>query len=603
MRGLNIFKLVLWIIKKVQTKCIYFYRGRFNLKYYPEEILELLNKSMYSNPNMLAVNPLDLKNISNTKVPIGLNLASEKVPISNSKINFSSSFVDPEDEENLHRWNWLMQIVTSKSCSQGEYLWGIKMQLEWVQNFQHEFHKPISEINTLLRWESYTVGERISNSVLFYTFTNITPPTVIQSALIEQVQFLSNRLEYFGKNTGNHVLNNARSIYLAGTFFNYDPWKKIAASIIKIELPKLVTKDGFLREGSSHYQFLFTRWILEVLYFSKIGNDERFTNYLSPYTNDLLNKCLFFSITNAYQNLDIPLFGDISPDFPPQWLNNLVNIYDLNHTQQNGVDNSWANLINNAELNICENIKYFNKMDYQGSGTYTYLKSGWYRFNYKNKILLMHAEPKGVSNHVGHQHHDAGHFCLYHNGFPVFVDSGRFTYSNSYGISPKAHNTIMVNKLGLVPDKPERYPLEYSNCCDSITSHEMGEVVFKSNGFSRLNRNILWERKLNFSDNRFSIQDTVDGNGEYEVITYFHFNKDIKIKNKSNDVFLVSCHSFEAKLKIDLQTPYSINIHFGGGSPLGWQCVAYGNHVPAYTLEIVRKVELPENTSLTMEWV
>ena len=86
-------------------------------------------------------------------------------------------------------------------------------------------------------------------------------------------------------------------------------------------------------------------------------------------------------------------------------------------------------------------------MDYQESGAYTYLKSGWYRFNYKNKILLMHAEAKGVSNHVGHQHHDAGHFCLYHNGFPVFVDSGRFTYSNSYGISPKAHNTIMVNKL------------------------------------------------------------------------------------------------------------------------------------------------------------
>ena len=40
-----------------------------------------------------------------------------------------------------------------------------------------------------------------------------------------------------------------------------------------------------------------------------------------------------------------------------------MNIYDLNHAQQNGVENSWNNLINNAELNmIIELVHKLNEM-------------------------------------------------------------------------------------------------------------------------------------------------------------------------------------------------------------------------------------------------
>ena len=141
------------------------------------------------------------------------------------------------------------------------------MQEDWVHNFQQEVHLTNSKLNKLLRWESYTVGERIANSILLSQCKDITLSPMVRKAIIEQVQLLMTRLEYFGSQTGNHVFNNSRAIYLAGSFFKCEPWCNFAETVMRKELPRLVTSDGFLREGSSHYQFLFTRWVLEVLFF------------------------------------------------------------------------------------------------------------------------------------------------------------------------------------------------------------------------------------------------------------------------------------------------------------------------------------------------
>ena len=84
------------------------------------------------------------------------------------------------------------------------------------------------------------------------------------------------------------MVNNARAIYLAGVSFDCPEWKELALTIIELGVPLVVTEDGFLREGSSHYQFLFTRWLLEIYYFASIAEDEKMKEFLYPYLQLLL---------------------------------------------------------------------------------------------------------------------------------------------------------------------------------------------------------------------------------------------------------------------------------------------------------------------------
>ena len=72
--------------------------------------------------------------------PYQLRGATDVIDISNGKINFYQHFTDPEDEESLHRWNWLLQIATNSTGNQHRCYWALTMQELWIENFQHEIY-------------------------------------------------------------------------------------------------------------------------------------------------------------------------------------------------------------------------------------------------------------------------------------------------------------------------------------------------------------------------------------------------------------------------------------------------------------------------------
>ena len=83
---------------------------------------------------------------------------------------------------------------------------------------------------------------------------------------------------------------------------------------------------------------------------------------------------------------------------------------------------------------------------------------------------------------------------------------------------------------------------------------------------------------------------------------YFHFDSKIKLKEEQKSKYSLELKDKAASFFIDLQGEFHINTYYGNDSPLGWQCLAYGNRVPAYTLEIVRKVNLPEIMNYSLIW-
>ena len=120
-------------------------------------------------------------------------------------------------------------------------------------------------------------------------------------------------MEYQNDNlTGNHIVNNARALIFAGHCAKDPKLVLLGRSILEENLPILL-KSGFLREGSSHSQFLFTRWLLEIMFIVCECKDNKTLNVIKPFVEEALLACDFFRINNK-NNFEIPKFGDISPD-------------------------------------------------------------------------------------------------------------------------------------------------------------------------------------------------------------------------------------------------------------------------------------------------
>ncbi|SVD87668.1 uncharacterized protein METZ01_LOCUS440522, partial [marine metagenome] len=240
----------------------------------------------------------------------------------------SDWFIEFKDEEynfSLHRWNWLLTSLSNNTNNPARE-WGLNMMRSWI-------NKMIDDQNGDA-WHPYTTGERISNAFMFgiltsedFVYSKQTDilPEDIKSALNLMAIYLSDHLEYKGKGkTGNHVINNARALLFASILLDIESYSNLSFSILRSNLPELVSTDGFLSEGSSHYQFIFTRWILEMLWLSKISNKCDIYDFLHPFSSKLVKQCGFFIVEDLDDGLlSIPLIGDVSPDFPVSWLSSL----------------------------------------------------------------------------------------------------------------------------------------------------------------------------------------------------------------------------------------------------------------------------------------
>ena len=265
------------------------------------------------------------------------------------------------------------------------------MQENWINCFQHETNLPKKQLKRILHWEPYTISERLSNSVLFYHLQKLNPSLLVKQSLIDQVGLLASSLEYYGKNTCNHICNNARGLYLAGCFFQIKSAQQLGIEILYTEIPKFVTSEGFLREGSSHYQFIFTRWIAEILHFSHLYNDENLSTFLKPYFELLICGCEFF-LVESQKEMDFPLIGDVSPDFSPKWLIGLPNFINRMNNSKNK-NPSWQNLWTNSNVKL--KLDFNKKSNSKLSKTSKiHSNSGWYRFQYSNFIMFLRVEKK-----------------------------------------------------------------------------------------------------------------------------------------------------------------------------------------------------------------
>ena len=339
---------------------------------------------------------------------------------------------------------------------------------------------------------------------------------------------IAKNLEYYEEDmTGNHAFNNARGLLFAGIICKLPFAKELAFEIFKERLPKLVTVDGFLREGSSHYHFLFTRWVLEIEWILSNSNNKEIKNVIRPYAINLVKRCWFFLVKNKKtEQWSIPLVGDISPDFTPEWLLSIpwsklaLDVFTPDTLPSFEGKKGWGSLFGMDNGNG----------EAKRVGIETYPDSYWHRIDFNQLTFFSHAQNSTGKLSSDHRHLDLCGFVLYFDGQPIFIDCGRSDYTQSalsnYGYSAASHSTIYVNELSPEVDGPSWLQAAYRRVSVKTELLEQdGSVTFtiKHNGFDRIsNLKVIHERKFNFDSDFFEIEDKLMGDGSCDLRLCFH---------------------------------------------------------------------------------
>ena len=474
-----------------------------------------------------------------------IELASKKIKI--RRIRWTKLYEDIEDSESLYRFNWIIKIFINQDLISKEFQF-------WINN---QIHNLISIINkkklnefSKICFHPYNISERLSNLITYYILYKKNLTKEAYNFILYDIKILLNNLEVNGYRTGNHIINNCRALIYCGHFLNNKKLIDIGVNVFLKQNQKIFFEDGFLKDGSTHYHFLITRWIFEInslLKLSKYRNSK--IKKIDKICEKLITVCNYFND----KSIDLfPLFGDISPDFSPAYLNHLFN----------GKKNTQKNF-----LLIWRKLKFkkknFVKID-KNNILEVKQESGWLKLKIFKYIVFLRLSPssKNLShNTIHHSHDDVGHFLIYYKKKIIFSKSGRYTYNNFSGTKNIDHN-----KIYLISQKSKNFLL-------FIASFSRNNLVYdfkkKENYYelSIINKNCFkWKRKILLFNSKINIIDknlsVLNLNVRYHInnLKDSQINCNFPIKYKSYLVEGYGKKSDQKMFKFSLKPKYSKNL-------------------------------------------
>ena len=256
-------------------------------------------------------------------------LLATKSYLLDEQTDWNIKFDDEEDYESLHRFIWLRYLLSSeKSISTEEINFVENILFSWSNKFIHDSFDDKS-----LVWHPYTLSERIINIIIFYVVSNRKMPISIQKNLHFMLSMLIKRLEFYNYGHGNHLINNSRALLYYALYFDDEELLSYAIQLLKYSTESFII-NKYTCDGSSHYQLLLYYWFEDLKNFSNKYKRKKISELLSNYNFYLKSGLEIFLMKN---NKHMIFTGDISPDYPPNYLLTLLddkklflNEYSLN---------------------------------------------------------------------------------------------------------------------------------------------------------------------------------------------------------------------------------------------------------------------------------
>ncbi len=424
-------------------------------------------------------------------------------------LNLSSTFTIWNDTQygmlwayNLNYMDWLLQPDME-----------FEVGAMWIDKFIGEL--PSNKVGL----DPYPIALRSINWIKFiannYEKISAEKLEIWNNSLYSQCKLLERKLEYHL--LGNHLLEDAYSLYIASIYFQDKPLFKRSSKLLLKELREQTLSDGAHYELSPMYHSILLDRLLDCY---NISTNNIFFEAQTTVNAELKLFCQQATghlKSIVYSDLSIPLFNDSA----------------------NGIAPSAQEIISYAERLGIE------------SGAIKLSECGYRKLNNKNFEAFVDVGDVKASYQAGHTHADTFNYELRVDGVQFIIDSGISTYEKNdrrqYERSTKAHNTVSINGL----DSSEVWGgfRVARRAKVSILSDSDSYVEASHNGFGAKH---IHNRQFVISDDYFSVTDCVSGKAS--AVSYIHFSPDTLVELADTKVIKTSRGSIkiEGATKIEI---------------------------------------------------
>jgi hypothetical protein len=372
---------------------------------------------------------------------------------------------------NLNYFDFLNQKEITKSK-------GVSLIVDFIKN------------DTVLKdaKEPYPTSLRTINWIKFLSKNSISNSEINQS-LYNHYQILLHNLEYHL--LGNHLLENAFSLFFGGYYFNDKTLSKKAEIILRSELSEQLLEDGAHFELSPMYHQILLYRLLDCISLAQQNKNGSSNSSLIIFLQKKAVKMLAWLETITFNNSSIPMVNDSA--------------YQIAMSSQQLFD-------------------YAKRLKLQWSKTQL-SDSGYRKFSTDNYEIFMDVGQLAVSYQPGHAHADTFSFILHASNQPIIVDPGLSTYeinaTRERERSTVYHNTVSIN------DKNSSQVWSGFRVAKrakvNLSVDKKSKIEALHNGYA----NHKHTRQFSVENETFTIKDSISKSTE--VKAYFHFHPDCKL--------------------------------------------------------------------------
>ncbi len=379
---------------------------------------------------------------------------------------------------------------------------------------------------------------------------------LVQESLYRQAAFLFRNLETFVY--GNHLLENARALVMAGTYFRgqgeADAWLQRGIQLYREQTAEQILSDGFHFERSPMYHALVLEGYLDVLNVLPQSHPARpFFAATARSMTDVLA-----SLTRPDGRL--PLFNDATHEIapPPGAL-----------------------------------IEYANHLlDGDARRMNTFPDAGYYAYRDDDVFLMIDGGATGPEYLMAHAHADIFSYELSLHGRPFIVDTGVYEYPEGpmreYVRSTRAHNTVTVDGRDQVECWSSfRVARRWAPHDVSFQTTPTGATfVGTFSGYAdQIGDDIRHHRRLSVDAGArmVTFEDTVTGRGRHLVESRVRLHPDVELTENGSRLILER-DGYRAFLEVDR---VSVRIE------QGWYCPRFGERHRNTVLVIGGALTLP----------
>lgn len=497
--------------------------------------------------------------------PLSLG-ASGDFPESGMEAACSAGESDAEALFEANRWRFLCEASLAANNDADEMLKRIR---GWIDRHGDREHAA---------WEAYSASERVANLLVWLACAGGKGDDIPAAALdglkpfvAESLDWIARHLEYYGeRGTNNHILNNARALVMGGVAVGDDWSVRAGMKTFYKFLPRLVAKEGFLRERSSHYQLIVANWVLDAWRFvdARFGGDDPDTMLLKEYALRLTTAAAMLCDDRGEL---LGLVGDVSPDASPLLTSRRLAVL-------------YPDIWNARSMRATDPAL---------------VADDWFRLDDGSQSVLGNF-PAGSfpPSYPTHGHGDHTGFVWRVGDVPVLVDSGRHRYTpDSISVMQKGalgHSVPLVNGFPPLCESllcnGQWWPRPYAAATLALTV-DGACVRMAHDGFARAAPVRLHARTIRVGAAGLRIEDRFEGTGSVAVHLRWNFAPGFATFDAESGSVAGPDGTVRLSVSGFREAPvFRVRQAEDSG---GWYSEMYGMKTPALVLEVEGRVSMP----------